>query len=220
MKIHNIPINGIIQIRVTQGDLRFECDAIVVATREDGLYLSPIKHEGQIIDFQSDKVQILAFFVMDGKQPLGWSGCRIRTDTYQGKRCHVLTTKKDSVRVNRRGAPRIKTDMNATVRYLTEDREIDVIVRNYSTTGICFATRTDIPKHDYGAIVLTIHDIQHQKRVVLRLYVLRQVPMSDGFYSYGAKIVQPEADWEEYVALKTEDIKKKLSESLTQQTTP
>ncbi|MDD6038565.1 MAG: PilZ domain-containing protein [bacterium] len=216
MKIHDIPINGIIQIRVTQADMRFECDAIVVATREDGLYLTPIKHEGQLIDFQSDKVQILAFYIVDGKQPLGWSGCRIRKDTYQGKLCHVLTTKKDSVRVNRRGAPRIKTDMNASVRYLTEDREIDVIVRNYSKTGICFTSRTDIHRRDYGAIVLTIHDLQHQKRVVLRLYVLRKVPISDGFYSYGAKIVQPEEAWEEYVALKTEDIKKKLSQTLTQ----
>ena len=138
MKIGEIPANATIQIRVMKGDMKFECLAVVVATRDDGVCLTAIKHDGQLIDFTSPKIQILVFYVNSDRQAFGWSGCRIRKDTYQGKLCHVLTTKRDSVRVNRRGEPRIRTEMNATLRTLSDDREREIIVRNYSENGIGF----------------------------------------------------------------------------------
>ena len=78
MKIGEIPVNTTVQIRVSQEELKYECTAIVVATRDDGLFLTPIKHNGQLVDFSSDKIQILTFYVNYNKLVLGWSGCRIR----------------------------------------------------------------------------------------------------------------------------------------------
>ena len=80
MKIGEVPANAKIQIRVMKGEKKFECLAVVVATRDDGLFLTPIKHEGQIIDFSSPNIQILAFYVNSDRQAFGWSGCRIRKD--------------------------------------------------------------------------------------------------------------------------------------------
>ena len=45
MKIGEIPANATIQIRVMKGEKKFECLAVVVATRDDGLFLTPIKHQ-------------------------------------------------------------------------------------------------------------------------------------------------------------------------------
>ena len=59
MKIGEIPANATIQIRVMKGEKKFECLAVVVATRDDGLFLTPIKHDGQLIDFSSQNIQIL-----------------------------------------------------------------------------------------------------------------------------------------------------------------
>ena len=112
MKIGEVPVNAMIQIRVMRGEKKFECMGAVVAAREDGLYLAPIKHEGQMIDFSAENIQIFAFYVDKNRQ-----------DTYQHKLCHLLVTKRDSVRVNRRGEPRIRTEMNATVRTLADDKE-------------------------------------------------------------------------------------------------
>lgn len=209
MKIGQIPANATIQIRVMKGDMKFECLAIVVATRDDGLFLTPIKHEGQIIDFSSPNIKILAFYVNSDRQTFGWSGCRIRKDLYQGKMCHLLTTKRDSVRVNRRGEPRIRTEMNAIMRTLTDDKEREIVVRNYSENGISFSCAEKIPEHDWRPVMVMYEDVLQQLRVVMRANILRVTELPDGLFRYGAHILQPDEAWVQYVQNKLADIKER-----------
>ena len=209
MKIGEIPANATIQIRVMKGDMKFECLAIVVATRDDGLYLTPIKHDGQIIDFSSPKIQILAFFVNSDRQAFGWSGCRIRKDTYQGKLCHLLTTKRDSVRVNRRGEPRIRTEMNAILRTISDDKEREIVVRNYSENGIGFVCAKSIPERDWTPVTIIYEDRLQQLRVVMRANILRGMELPNGLFKYGAHILQPDEAWTKYVRKKLENIRER-----------
>ena len=209
MKIGEIPANATIQIRVMKGDMKFECLAIVVATRDDGLYLTPIKHDGQIIDFSSPKIQILAFFVNSDRQAFGWSGCRIRRDTYQGKLCHLLTTKRDSVRVNRRGEPRIRTEMNAVLRTISDDKEREIVVRNYSENGIGFVCTKSIPERDWTPVTIIYEDRLLQLRVVMRANILRGMELPGGLFKYGAHIIQPDEAWITYVQNKLADIRER-----------
>lgn len=209
MKIGELPINSTVQIRVSQGEMRYECNAIVVATRDDGLFLTPIKHKGQMIDFASDKVQILAFYVDENRRAIGWSGCRIRKDTYQNKLCHVLTTKRDSVRVNRRGELRIRTDMNAVLRTISSDEEKEIVIRNYSENGMAFVSATNIHERDFLGATVVYEDAPQQFRVVMRLHILRKTENSNGTYFYGARIYQPDESWIKYVAVKTDELKQR-----------
>ena len=209
MKIGEIPANATIQIRVMKGDMKFECLAVVVATRDDGLFLTPIKHDGQLIDFTSPKIQILVFYVNSDRQAFGWSGCRIRKDTYQGKLCHVLTTKRDSVRVNRRGEPRIRTEMNATLRTLSDDREREIIVRNYSENGIGFVCAKSIAERDWKPVTIIYEDRLRQLRVVMRADILRGIELPNGLFKYGAHILQPDEAWIKYVQHKLAEIKER-----------
>lgn len=213
MKIGEIPTNSMVQIRVSQGELKYECSAIVVATRDDGLFLTPIKHEDQIIDFSSDKIQILAFYINDKRQVIGWSGCRIRRDTYQGRRCHVLTTKRESVRVNRRSEPRIHTEMNATLRSISDDKEREIIVRNYSENGIGFLSRQDVPQRDWSPIALIFEDMQQALHITMRVHILWRMELSNGVYGFGARILQPDETWINYVQQKMETLKEKRKNS-------
>lgn len=213
MKIGEIPTNSMVQIRVSQGELKYECSAIVVATRDDGLFLTPIKHEDQIIDFSSDKIQILAFYINDKRQVIGWSGCRIRRDTYQGRRCHVLTTKRESVRVNRRSEPRIHTEMNATLRSISDDKEREIIVRNYSENGIGFLSRQDVPQRDWSPIALIFEDMQQALHITMRVHILWRMELSNGVYGFGARILQPDETWINYVQQKMEALKEKRKNS-------
>ncbi len=212
MKIGEIPVNAMIQIRVMRGEKKFECMGVVVATREDGLYLAPVKHEGQIIDFAVENIQIFAFFVNENRQAFGWSGCRIRKDTYQHKLCHLLTTKRDSVRVNRRGEPRIRTEMNATVRTLSDDKEREIVVRNYSENGMGFVCKTMIPKKDWNPVSVVYEDRLQQMRIVLRLNILREIELPSGLFKYGGTILQPDEEWLRYVRHKLETIKERGKE--------
>lgn len=209
MKIGEIPANATIQIRVMKGEKKFECLAVVVATRDDGLFLTPIKHDGQLIDFSSQNIQILVFYVNADRQAFGWSGCRIRKDTYQGKLCHVLTTKRDSVRVNRRGEPRICTEMNATLRTLSDDREREIVVRNYSENGIGFVCAKSISERDWRPVTIIYEDRLQQLRVVLRADILRGMELPNGLFKYGAHILQPDEAWTKYVQNKLADIRER-----------
>ncbi len=209
MKIGEIPANATIQIRVIQGEKKFECLAFVVATRADGLFLSPIKHDGQIIDFSSQKIQILAFYVNRDCQAFGWSGCRIRKDTYQGKLCHLLTTKRDSVRVNRRGEPRIHTEMNATLRTILDDKEQEIMVRNYSANGIGFVCANSIPEKDWKPVSIIYEDRLYQLRVAMRVDILRGMELPNGMFKYGGRILQPDEAWSKYVETKLEEIRQR-----------
>lgn len=209
MKIGEVPVNAMIQIRVMRGEKKFECMGVVVATREDGVYLAPIKHEGQMIDFAVENVQIFAFYVNENRQAFGWSGCRIRKDTYQHKLCHLLTTKRDSVRVNRRGEPRIRTEMNATLRTLADDKESEIVVRNYSEKGIGFVCKNTIPKKDWTPVSIVYEDRLQQMRIVMRVNILREIELPSGLYKYGGTILQPDEEWIRYVQHKLESIKER-----------
>ena len=212
MKIGEIPINATIQIRVMRGDKRFECLAVVVATRDEGLYLTPIKYEGQLLDFSSDKIQILVFYVNSDRQAFGWSGCRIRKDIYQGKLCHLLTTKRDSVRVNRRGEPRIRTEMNAILRILADDNEREIVVKNYSENGIGFVCAKQIHERDWRPVTIIYEDRLYQLHAVLHVNILRGMELPNGLFKYGGHILQPEEAWLAYVRNKLEKIRQREQE--------
>lgn len=207
MKIGEIPANSTIQIRVMKGEMKFECMAVVVATRDDGLFLAPVKHAGQVIDFSSEKIQVLVFYVNQDRQAFGWSGCRIRRDVYQGKMCHVLTTKRDSVRVNRRGEPRIRTEMNAVLRSVIDDKEREIIVRNYSENGVGFVCAKKIPERDWMPCTIIYEDRLQNLRLAMRLHILREMELPSGLYKYGAHILQPDEAWTKYVQKKLNSLR-------------
>ncbi len=204
-----IPINAMIQIRVAQGEKKYECMAAVVDVKENGLYLSPIKHEGQIIDFSAKNIQIFVFYVNEHRQVYGWSGCRIKKDIYQKKLCHLLTTNRDSVRVNRRGEPRIRTDMHASLRTISDDKEWEIIVRNYSEHGIGFVCAKPIPQKSWGPITIIYEDRVQQMRIVLHALILRGIVLSENSYKYGALLQQPDDSWIEYVRNKLAALKER-----------
>lgn len=207
MKIGEIPANSTIQIRVLKDDLKYECLAVVVAKRDDGLFLMPIKHDGQLIDFTSPKVQILVFYVDPDCMTYGWSGCRIRKDTYQGKRCHLLTTKHASVRVNRRMEPRIRTEKNATLRVIMDDREQEIVVRNYSESGIGFVCAKSISERNWRPVTIIYEDGLQQLGISMRVDVLWGNELSNGLFRYGAHILHPDEAWTKYVQHKLVEIK-------------
>lgn len=207
MKIGEIPANSTIQVRVIKDKLRYECLAVVVATRDDGLFLTPIKHDGQLVDFSSPNVQILAFYVNADHMALGWSGCRIRKDTYQGKRCHLLTTKHASVRVNRRMEPRIRTEMNAVLRTIMDDKEQEIVVRNYSESGIGFVCAKSIAERDWKPVSIIYEDRLQQMGISMRADVLWCNELSNGLFRYGAHILHPDEMWVKYVQRKLAEIR-------------
>ena len=117
------------------------------------------------------------------------------------------------MRVNRRGEPRIRTEMNATVRTLADDKEREIVVRNYSENGIGFVCKNAIPKKDWTPVSLVYEDRLQQLRAVLRVNILREIELPSGLYKYGGTILQPDEEWLRYVKNKLEAIKERDQEN-------
>lgn len=199
MKISEIAVGEIIQVRVTRGEKKFECIAQVVSPRDDGIVVTLMKFGGQVIDFSGDGLQILAFYVAENNHPIGWSGVRIKKDIYQGKQCHIIFSKKESVRVNRRSMQRIRTEMNATIRVKSSQYDIEAIIRNYSIGGIGFTSKTDIMEMDFMPANITYEDGANHFKVVHRIQIMRKELYDSKTYIYGARIINPSTEWEDYV---------------------
>lgn len=202
MKINEIPLGEFIQVRVAQGDLKFETTAQVVLAREDGVVCSLMKYKGQVLDFSSDAIQIMAFYIKDNVQPIGWSGIKIKREIVQGKSSHIIFCKRDSVRVNRRSVKRIRTEMNAIVRLKSSPHDVEVVVRNYSMGGLSFITKTNINELDYLPANLLFEDRAKEVKVVHKIHILRKELYDNTRYTYGCSIIDPSDTWQDYVESK------------------
>lgn len=209
MKINEVAVGEIIQVRVSKGEKKFECIAQVVASRDDGIIVTLMKFGGQVIDFAGEGLQILAFYVSDNNQPIGWSGIRIKKDVFQGKYCHIIFSKKESVRVNRRSMQRIRTEMNATVRVKSSQYDVEAIIRNYSLGGIGFTSKTDIMELDFLPANIVYEDGAKHFKVVHRVQIMRKELYDRNTYMYGARILNPSEEWEDYVQAKLIELSKK-----------
>lgn len=211
MKISEIKLGEIIQVRVAKDEKKFECIAQVVATRDDGIVVTLMKHGGQVIDFSGEGLQILAFYVTENHHPIGWSGVRIKRDTYQGKACHIIFSKKDSVRVNRRSMQRIRTEMHATVRVKSSSYDIEAVIKNYSIGGIGFVTKTDIMELDFLPATIVYQDLGKNFKAVHRVQIMRKELFDEKTFIYGARILSPSPDWEDYVQSKLIDLQNRAT---------
>ncbi len=214
MKINEIAVGEIIQVRVTRGEKKFECIAQVVNSRDDGIVVTLMKFGGQVIDFSGEGIQILAFYVNKENQPIGWSGVRIKKDIYQGKYCHIIFSKKDSVRVNRRSMQRIRTEMNAIVRVKSSQYDVEAVIRNYSIGGLCFTSKSDIMELDFMPANIMYEDGAKHFKVVHRIQIMRKELFDSKTYIYGARIISPSEEWEDYVQAKLIELSKRAQATM------
>ena len=111
--------------------------------------------------------------------------------------------------MNRRGEPRIRTEMNAILRTLSDDREQEIVVRNYSENGLGFVCAKKIAERDWRPVTVIYEDRLKQLRVVLHADILRGIELPNGLFKYGAHILQPDEAWTKYVRNKLADIKER-----------
>lgn len=200
MKIYQVPVGKKVQIRVTSGDAKYECEGVVVASQDTDLYLQLIRHKGQVIDFTSDKVKILAFYVKNEKETLGWDSCKIKKMTYNGKVFHLISSKGQCIKVNRRSAPRLKTALNGVVRVKSHEQDIDVVIVDVSLGGLGFISRQNIFEQDYSLAMLRFEDGQLQTAMDVTMRIMRKEEMPDGTYRFGAKVLAQDGTWIDYVS--------------------
>lgn len=194
MRMIEIPPKSTITIRAVKKDISYELEATVAGVKGDKLYLKLIRHKGQIINFDSKNVQLLAFYVKDGIEPLGWSGVTIKREKLGGSEYHAVTCHKKSVRINRRGARRVTVDIPTQMWLKSYDEPIDANITDISLTGLSFTVDLDIQERDYLPVSFKFTD-EVVGNVTLTAAIMRRISTEDGVHAYGATVPKPSESW-------------------------
>ena len=193
-----IPPKSTITIRAVKRETSYEMDATVAGVKGDKLYLKLIKYKGQVINFESKNVSLLAFYVKDGIEPLGWSGVTIKRERLGNSEYHAVTCHKKSVRINRRGARRVAVELPASVTLKSYDSALEATICDVSLTGVGFTTDIDISENDFLPITIKFED-DVIGNVVSTAAIMRRVPADEGKFGFGATIPKPSDTWLMYV---------------------
>ena len=99
--------------------------------------------------------------------------------------------------------------MNAILRTISDDKEREIVVKNYSENGLGFVCAKPIPEREWTPVTIIYEDRLAALRVVMRVNILRGMELPSGLYKYGGVIPQPDEEWTKYVKRKLEKIKER-----------
>ncbi len=194
MRMTEIPPKSTITIRAVKKEISYELTATVAGVKNDKLYLKLIRHKGQVINFESKNVTLLAFYVKDGIEPLGWSGLTIKREKLGNSEYHAVTCHKKSVHINRRGARRVFIEHPCTITLKSMDAALEGIITDVSFTGIGFSTDKDINESDFLPVIIRFED-ELVGNISVTTAIMRRVNVGEGRFGFGANIPKPSESW-------------------------
>lgn len=206
MRLYEIGEGEGIQIIAKNASASLAYDAVVAMSQQEFLFVNPIIYDGKVVNFQSDEVTIDVVYVGEDGKPLIWEKCNIKNLVYGGKKYHVLYSKRDGMRLNRRGTYRQYLGVKGTLQ-IDETREIrEVIVKDVSEAGVGFVCE-DMKLHvtDIGNFHLNFQDKDSRLNVQLRGKVVREEDVDETRRVFGAVVKGCNIPLGEYVAKKQKD---------------
>ena len=143
MRIEEITTDYEISVNVAQGDGRANFTTTPAFVEGDALYVRPFMHDKYILSFSAEGLKIdMAAYKEDGP-PVYWRAVWITTEERKGRTYHVIRSKLEGARINRRSAIRLTVGTVGTVAIRPVGKPCDVEIHDISATGVCFTKRGD-----------------------------------------------------------------------------
>ncbi|MCR5278940.1 MAG: PilZ domain-containing protein [Lachnospiraceae bacterium] len=140
MKLREIRPDFEISINVKSGNSRGNFVTTPAFSEDDNLYVHPFMHERYMIAFDGDlKIDMTAY--TPGELPYYWRAVSISKAERRGRIYHVISSKIDGAKVNRRSAVRLPVGTKGVVTLQKGGLEHRVEIHNISATGISFIAR-------------------------------------------------------------------------------
>lgn len=211
LKLSELKKGQKITIRCKSKTLLVDVDAHVAELRGEVVLLHLIRHDGQVVNFSSPNVQIIAIYE-DGKDmPKAWVNCRIQRRMVNGKEYHAIAAPKPSVRVNRRKVPRALLDLPGRLRVSDNPEGHSIIVHDMSVNGIGIQINEKINEQELKHMQIEFidesivdEDDEYEDensgmiKVEAKMIWKRQLPA--GGYYYGCRLNQMEENLGSYIA--------------------
>ena len=151
MKLTEIKKGTKIQIRCKKKDLLVDLDARVADYfGSEIVLLDLIRVEGQVVDFSSPDVDLIAIYEDGLGMPKAWVRCKIQRKVIEGVAYHALASPYPSVRVNRRKVARVILDYPCKVMLPSNSSaKVEGIVHDLSGVGVGIQLHQKLEKQDY-----------------------------------------------------------------------
>ena len=168
-------------------------------------------YEGQLLNFDGERLKISVVYIVNNEKPMVWEGCTIRYVQTKTQKFHAIFCKRDGIHLNRRQAFRQYLGILGKLMVESTRERKEVIVKNISTTGVSFVMEStdDITMDDIRKFQLEFEDTQERLNITLQGEVIREDDVENKKV-FGALIKKANVDLSAYIAHKQkQDIARK-----------
>ncbi|MGN0343143.1 MAG: PilZ domain-containing protein [Roseburia sp.] len=202
MKLYEIAEGENIQITATYGKASAQYNTQIIQIVNNILLVEPIRHDGTIINFESDNVKMNVVYIQDGGKPITWENCMVKVMQYQKKKYHAIYSNCESKKLNRRQAFRQYVGILGTLVVDQSKQQIEVTVKDISTSGISFVGPPGLKAEDIGSFHLVYEDRDMKINLQISGNVVREEQVDESKKVFGCVIRRANVNLNSYVASK------------------
>ena len=202
MKIYEIAEGESIQITATCGKATVQYNTQIIQVVNNILLVEPIRHDGTIINFESDNVHMSVIYIQEGGKPVVWENCLVKIMPYQKKKFHAIYSNGESKRLNRRQAFRQYVGVQGTLIPEQTKQQIEVTVKDVSTSGVSFVAAPGLKVSDIGNFHLVYEDNDLKISVQISGTVVREEQVDESKKVFGCMVRRANINLNSYVASK------------------
>lgn len=203
MKLQEVDEKSNISINVKKDGLSASFPSEIVKVFSDCILVELFEHEGNVISFDGEDLEIELVVVKPGEVPYFFKNVRITRETYEDKPYHCIRTGTIGVRLNRRNAFRAFIGEDGSAVELPGNVRADVFVKDLSSTGIGLLVygKPDKGYEEGQSLHITFSDSLIRANIDAMAKVVRIVE-SDNEILYGCAFSKHYPEIDKYVAAK------------------
>lgn len=209
MKISELKKGQKVTVRCKHKSLLVDKEAVVAGVRSEVVLLELIRHEGQVIDFSSQNVQIITLYEDGLDMPKAWTNCKIQRRTIDGREYHALAAPRGSVKVNRRRVARIVLNKPGRLKLSNMSKSVEIMIHDLCVNGIGFESPVKIEEQDVRHLYIQFIDEEKddEEEIKLEARVVWKKELSGGRFFYGCRLSNAEENLGYYIANKMRNMK-------------
>lgn len=171
---------------------RFEFPSVLNFQRKGKAYFTPIRIEEKLLNIQDEKIHVNLYMNVEGDKPFMWREAAVGCEVYKKQVFYTMDSDSIGKKYNRRGAYRQYVGDEVFAKVGTGRPEVQVILKDISTTGFSFIYRDD-PEGFENAMVYMLYSY-HDDNVTFSLSlsgkIVRKQQLEDGRTLFGCALLK------------------------------
>ncbi len=192
MKLSELEDGTAVTFELHIDEKKFEFPSVVEFQKRGKIYFEPIRVGEKLLNVRNDKIVVNLIFAVEGSKPVMWKELDVQEEIYKKRVYYTADAETKGKLFNRRGAYRQFVGAQVFAKVGTGKAEIQVMLKDISTTGFSFVYREDLGDTSHSLVVLPY--VYRDDHVMFDLTVsgkiVRKQVMPDGKILYGCVLVK------------------------------